>query len=154
MHSDPLVGQLLENRYLVVRLLGSGGMGKVYLAEHQTTQKPYAIKVLHNQLLSDDKALQRFQREARVLRTIDHPQVVEVYDYGQTADGIPYLVMEYLEGTTVRAYLDEVTDGGLPLLQAVTIALQAAQALQHVHERGIVHRDIKPDNISVRVARR
>jgi serine/threonine protein kinase len=148
---DPLLGQILENRYRIDRVLGTGGMGSVYLAEHTITRERYAIKVMHRQLAADQAALRRFEREARAISAIDHPHVVEVYDYGQTPSGVPFLVMEYLEGATLRDCLQQIPGSGLPLNQAVSITRQAAQALQHVHECGIVHRDIKPPNIQLTV---
>jgi serine/threonine protein kinase len=144
-----MVGQLLDNRYRLTKLLGIGGMGKVYLAQHTDTQLAFAIKLMHDDLLRDEGALQRFEREARALNSIDHPHIVEVYDYGQTQDGVPFLVMEYLQGTTLRVCLDNLQSEGLPLAQVVNIAIQAALALQHVHEKGIIHRDIKPDNLQL-----
>ncbi|HRI48708.1 MAG TPA: protein kinase [Pseudomonadota bacterium] len=144
--ADPLIGQVLEDRYKIDRILGTGGMGKVYLATNLNTEKPYAIKVMHSELLHNEDAQKRFTREARAISAIAHPHIVELYDFGQTPSGLPFLVMEYLVGTSLRTYLDD-TKSGLPLSQALCVAMQIARALQHVHERGIIHRDIKPDNI-------
>ena len=145
--ADPLIGQVLEDRYKINRLLGAGGMGRVYLATNLNTEKPYAIKVMHSELLHNEDAQKRFTREARAISAIAHPHIVELYDFGQTPSGLPFLVMEYLVGTSLRTYLDDSGNSGLPLSQALCIAMQIARALQHVHERGIIHRDIKPDNI-------
>jgi serine/threonine protein kinase len=149
--SDSLLNEILDSRYRIIRVLGSGGMGKVYAAEHLITGKRYAIKVLNPNLADDEEARRRFAREAKAISAIEHPHIVELYDYGQTAHGVPFLAMEYMEGTTLRAFLAAAPAGGLPVGQAVSIALQMAQALQHVHERGIVHRDVKPDNIQIEV---
>ena len=146
--ADPLIGQVLEDRYKIDRILGTGGMGKVYLATNLNTEKPYAIKVMHSELLHNGDAQKRFTREARAISAIAHPHIVELYDFGQTPTGLPFLVMEYLVGTSLRTYLDD-TKSGLPLSQALCVAMQIARALQHVHERGIIHRDIKPDNLFI-----
>ena len=147
--ADPLIGQVLEDRYKINRILGTGGMGRVYLATNLNTEKPYAIKVMHSELLHNEDAQKRFTREARAISAIAHPHIVELYDFGQTPSGLPFLVMEYLVGTSLRAYLDDSATSGLPLSQALCVAMQIARALQHVHERGIIHRDIKPENIQL-----
>jgi serine/threonine protein kinase len=147
--ADPLLDQVLEDRYKINRVLGTGGMGKVYLATNLNTEKPYAIKVMHSELLHNQDAQRRFTREARAISAIAHPHIVELYDFGQTPAGLPFLVMEYLVGTSLRAYLDDSAGSGLPLSQALCVAMQIARALQHVHERGIIHRDIKPENIQL-----
>ncbi len=149
--ADWLLGQLLDDRYAIERVLGSGGMGKVYAAVHLITGQRFAIKMLHPQMINDDEARRRFEREAKVVSTIDHPHIVELYDFGRTPNGAPFLVMEYMEGATLRTFLGKLTGGAMPVNQAVLIALQMAQALQHVHERGVVHRDVKPDNIQLEV---
>jgi serine/threonine protein kinase len=149
--TDLLLGQLLDNRYRIERVLGAGGMGKVYAAVHLVTGKRFAIKMLHQQLTNDDEARRRFEREAKVVSTIDHPHIVDLYDYGQTPTRVPFLVMEYMEGATLRSFLGTLSGTAMPVSQAVLFALQMAQALQHVHERGVVHRDVKPDNIQLEV---
>ena len=151
--SYPLLNRDLDQRYRVTRLLGSGGMGKVYAGVHIVTGKRFAIKVLNPELVHNDEARRRFEREAKAVMAIDHPHIVELYDYGQTPTGVPFITMEYLEGSTLRAFLSEAPATGLPVDQAMTIGLQMAQALQHVHERGVVHRDVKPDNIHIEVDR-
>lgn len=148
---DALLNQVLDNRYLLQRVLGAGGMGKVYAASHLVTGQRFAIKMLHPEYANFDEARRRFEREAKVIRTIDHPHIVELYDYGQTPAGTPFLVMEYMEGATLRSHICALTNGAMPVNQAVLVALQMAQALQHVHERGVVHRDVKPDNIQIEV---
>src|SRR5438552_264431 len=95
---DPLVGQVLENRYRLVRALGKGGMGSVYLAEHVHIQRPFAVKLLHSDLLRDDLSRERFRREALAASRVTHSHIVEVYDFGRTDEGHLYIVMEFLDG--------------------------------------------------------
>ncbi len=146
---DPLLEQVLDHRYRITRILGTGGMGKVYLATNLNTEKLYAIKVMHAELRHNEDAHKRFMREARAISAIAHPHIVELYDFGYTPTGAPFLVMEYLEGANLRKYLEENAKQGMPLSQALCVGMQIAQALGHVHEHGIVHRDIKPDNIQL-----
>ncbi|MBK9350409.1 MAG: protein kinase [Sulfuritalea sp.] len=95
---DPLVGQLLDGRYLIKRVLGEGGMGTVYAAQRPNIEKLFAVKVLKQDLVGGEIAIKRFLREARVLSRLSHDHIVSVHDYGQTSDGLYYLVMEYLHG--------------------------------------------------------
>lgn len=149
VEADPLLGQVLDDRYRITKILGTGGMGKVYLATNLNTEKPYAIKVMHAELRHNQDAQKRFSREARAISAIAHPHIVELYDFGYTPAGAPFLVMEYLEGTNLRTYLEENAKDGLPLSQALCVGMQIAQALGHIHKHGIVHRDIKPENIQL-----
>jgi serine/threonine protein kinase len=152
LHAEPpdaLLGQVFDDRYRLDRVLGAGGMGKVYQATNLNTEKTYALKVMLAEHLDKEDAHKRFAREARAISAINHPHIVELYDFGQTPAGAPYLVMEYLEGTTLRACLKESSDSGLPLNQVLCVGMQITQALAHIHQRGIVHRDIKPENIQL-----
>jgi WD40 repeat protein/predicted Ser/Thr protein kinase len=135
---------LRQSRYQVVRLLGKGGMGSVYLAEHRRMGRPVALKVIDPQLLSHDGALQRFQQEVRAAAQLHHANIVAAYDADQAGD-LHFLVMEYVEGQNLADYL--AGHGPLDVAQACDVARQAALGLHHAHERGMVHRDIKPHNL-------
>ncbi len=140
-----LVGQVIADRYHVVKKLGEGGMGQVYLAEHVKMGRRSAIKVMNPSLTHDPDAVARFNREAANASRITHPNVCAVYDFGETPDGLIYLAMEFVEGEPLTDLLGR--DGALPLTRATRIFQQVADALQAAHDLGIVHRDLKPDNI-------
>jgi serine/threonine-protein kinase len=144
---DPLVGRVIAGRFVLERRLGKGGMGVVYLANHNVLKRMFAVKLLRREFVSNERALARFFREARVASSVDHPNIVSIYDYGQTDKGEPYLVMEYVEGTLLYLAVVDSPTHNLTPLAVVDIALQVARALEHAHERGVVHRDIKPENI-------
>ncbi|MCW5802753.1 MAG: protein kinase [Deltaproteobacteria bacterium] len=138
-----MIGEVIGN-YRIVAVLGEGGMGVVYRAEHVQLGKPVAIKVIQPDISSDPTMVQRFFTEARAASSIDHPGIVEVHDYGTHRDGRAYLVMSLLTGESLEARLAR---GPLPCEEAATIVAQAAAALAAAHARGIVHRDLKPDNL-------
>jgi eukaryotic-like serine/threonine-protein kinase len=140
-----LVGQVIADRYHVVKKLGEGGMGQVYLAEHVKMGRRSAIKVMNPSMVHDPDAVARFNREASNASRITHPNVCAIYDFGETPDGLIYLAMEFIEGEPLTDLL--ARDGALPLARATGIFLQTADALQAAHDLGIVHRDLKPDNI-------
>ncbi len=140
-----LVGQVLADRYHVVRKLGEGGMGQVYLAEHVKMGRKSAIKVMSPSMTHDPDAVARFNREAANASRISHPNVCAVYDFGETPEGLIYLAMEFIEGEPLTALL--AREGELPVARAGAIFLQVADALQAAHDLGIVHRDLKPDNV-------
>lgn len=146
---DPWIGRVIAGRFVLERRLGKGGMGVVYLANHNVLKRPFAVKLLRREFVSNERALARFFREARVASSVDHPNIVSIYDYGQTDKGEPYLVMEYVEGTLLYQLVIGSPTRSLHPLQAVDIGLQVARALEHAHQRGVVHRDIKPENILV-----
>jgi serine/threonine-protein kinase len=141
---DALVGETLD-RYAIVELLGSGGMGRVYRARHTAIEREYAIKVLYGDLLIDTTFKARFQREAQTISRIRHPNVVSVSDFGITESGLLFIVMELLLGRTLARLIDK----GSPLLpsRAAHIARQIALALEAAHAAGYVHRDVKPTNV-------
>jgi serine/threonine protein kinase len=141
-------GQLLDKKYRVVRLLGEGGMGAVYEAEHTLIRRRCAVKFLHAEIARNDEIVKRFVREAQAASSIGHPGIIDIYDVGVTPDGAPYLVMELLEGRSLATLLD--SQKSLPVPQAVEIVVQALGALAVAHSRGIVHRDLKPDNLFIR----
>jgi eukaryotic-like serine/threonine-protein kinase len=139
-----LIGHTVGN-YEVKALLGEGGMGSVYLAEHSVMGWKAAIKVLRRSLADDKVLVRRFLNEARVIKAVRHPNIVEIIDVGILPDGLPYLLMELLEGETVGARLQR--NGRLTVEQALDIGIQTAVALQAAHDKGITHRDLKPDNL-------
>ncbi len=134
-------------QYTLTRLLGSGAMGEVYLAEHRLLKRPCAVKLIRSERTNDPKAMARFEREVRSTARLTHPNVIEIYDYGRTDDGTFYYVMEYLEGLS----LDEVVrrHGRLPPGRALHLFGQLCGALRAAHHAGLVHRDVKPSNIFV-----
>ena len=131
-------------RYRIVREVGRGGMGIVYQAEDDVLQRPVAYKVLPDAVRDDPKALEDFLREARIAASLHHPNIVTIFDAGQTADAV-YIAMEYVEGRSLQDILDEVRT--LPLSRALDIFKQACRSLIHAHRQQIVHRDVKPANI-------
>ncbi len=142
--TDPYLGLLLKDSYRVERRLGEGGMGAVYLAEHQALRKKVAIKILGAEFAHRPELKQRFLREARAAAAISDDHVIEISDFGETPDGSAFIAMEYLEGVDLAVLLQR--EGRLPWPRARDIALQICQALQAAHDRGIVHRDVKPAN--------
>ena len=143
--ASDLVGQVVADRYHVLKKLGEGGMGQVYLAEHVKMGRRSAIKVMNPSMVHDPDAVSRFNREAANASRITHPNVCAIYDFGETPDGLIYLAMEFIEGEPLTGLLER--EGALPPLRAARIFLQVADALQAAHDLGIVHRDLKPDNI-------
>lgn len=131
--------------YEIVALLGSGGMGEVYRARDSRLDRTVALKVLPEAVFEDDARKTRFEREAKALAALSHPNILSIFDFG-TQDGISYAVMELLEGETLREKLDE---GPIPLAQAVDYSLQAARGLSAAHQKGVIHRDLKPENLFV-----
>jgi len=142
-----LVGQVIADRYHIVKKLGEGGMGQVYLGEHVKMGRRSAIKVMNPQMVHDPDAVARFNREASNASRVSHPNVCAIYDFGETADGLVYLAMEFIEGEPLTDVLKR--EGTLPVARAARIFAQTADALQAAHDLGIVHRDLKPDNIMV-----
>jgi serine/threonine-protein kinase len=138
-------GSLIAGRYRVERLVGSGGMGSVWLGRHLTLKRHVAIKFIHPQLVGSDEALRRFDLEARAAARLKTRHAAAVYDHGVTDTGQPYIVMEYLEGQTLEQAIRE--RGPLPLAEVADIVVQAARALEAAHEAGVIHRDLKPDNV-------
>jgi serine/threonine-protein kinase len=140
-----LVGTVLAGRYRIERLLGSGGMGSVYRAEHVLMRKACAVKVLHREMTQVKEVVARFEREAVAAARIEHPNVATATDFGQLEDGSFYLVLEFIEGQSLARLIAE--RGALPEERALTIVRQIADALSAAHGAGIVHRDLKPDNV-------
>ena len=144
---DPLIGKTFDGKYRLDELLGGGGMGTVYRATHLLIERPVALKVLSQRFVGDETAQQRFRREARAAGRMQHPNAVTVTDFGATADGYLYIVMELLQGRTLRELL--AREGPLDPARAVSIILQAAAAVGAGHDVGLIHRDLKPANIFI-----
>ncbi|MGA9352993.1 MAG: serine/threonine-protein kinase, partial [Terriglobales bacterium] len=138
-------GKLLS-RYKIISMLGAGGMGEVYLAEDTQLRRRVALKMIVPSLIRDERGLRRFEQEARAASALNHPNILTVYEFGQT-DGVHYIASEFVEGLTLR---NKMAVAKLDLSAAIDIAIQIASALAAAHESGIVHRDVKPENVIVR----
>ncbi len=136
---------VLDGRFRVLRMLGAGGMGQVYLAEQVSLGRKVALKVLRQEMMLVPGMAERFHREARILSSVDHPSVVRVIDFGES-NGAPCLVMELVEGQTLEAILRQ---GKMEPARAVRLLQQLAEGLAAIHERGVIHRDLKPENVLV-----
>ena len=145
--TDPLVGRTLDEKYYLEERLGSGGMGKVYRARHLSMDRPVAIKFLHTRFSEDEAARTRLLTEARAAVALRHANAVSVTDFGQTVEGWVYIVMELLEGRTLREILSR--EAPLETARAMSIMLQASDAVAAAHHAGIIHRDLKPSNILI-----
>jgi len=142
-----LVGQVIADRYHIIKKLGEGGMGAVYLGEHVKMGRKSAIKVMNPGMAADPDAISRFNREASNASRISHPNVCQIYDFGETTEGVIYLAMEFIEGSALTDLIEK--EGALPPARAGKILKQSADALASAHDLGIVHRDLKPDNIMI-----
>lgn len=145
---NQLIGQVLDNKYLIETKLGQGGMGAVYQALHLGTDRPVAVKVITPHLMTNSEFVERFKREAKATGRLSHPNVINVTDFGVTnfgSNSIAYLVMEYLKGFTLGDLLDK--KGKLPVSFTIDILEQICAAVNEAHSQGIIHRDLKPDNI-------
>jgi tRNA A-37 threonylcarbamoyl transferase component Bud32 len=140
-----VIGTILHDRWRVLAELGRGGMGEVYLAEHLALGRKEAIKILMPKLAADPQFVSRFRREARAVNRLRHPNIIAVYDFGQLPDGRFYLSMEYAEGESVYRVLKAADHFEVP--RALHVLGQLTYAVHHAHSRGVVHRDLKPDNL-------
>lgn len=141
-----MIGRILGNRYEIIAKLGSGGMANVYQAKDRVLNRVVTVKVLRNELAEDKDFVRRFQLEAQAVASLSHPNIVSIYDVGEE-DGLPYLVMEYVEGCNLKEIIKR--EGRLSPGEVISIGMQVCAALAHAHEKGIIHRDIKPHNILV-----
>lgn len=142
---DPMIGRQVIGQYLIEKKLGVGGMGAVYLAQQTTVSRPAVIKVLRSQLGGSADGIERFAVEAKAASSLNHPNIVTIYNYGEMPDGTLFLAMEYIAGETLAQRLERC--GQLPVDRAVHIAAQIASALGEAHTHGVVHRDLKPQNV-------
>lgn len=140
-------GQVLGGQFRLQQPLGSGGMGQVYLAEQLEVGRPVVIKLLNGQALSGSSGEARFKREAQALAQLNHPNIVQLYAFGRGDDGTPYLAMEYIAGRTLGTIVGE--QGPLPEAEVCAILKQLCDALIEAHKQGVVHRDLKPDNVMI-----
>src|SRR5213080_456799 len=142
---DPLIGKTLAGKYLIEALIKSGGMGSVYRGKHVLMDKTVAIKVLRPSLALDNDVVARFSREAKDASRISHPNAVIVTDFGEDENGVVFLVMEYLDGRTLKDVIK--SEGPMMLDRAIDIIRQVSGALDVAHVQGVIHRDLKSDNI-------
>ena len=138
--------QLSIGRYSVVRELGRGGFGIVYLATDSRLGRPVAIKVLARDLATDTERLNRFEREARLLASLNHSGIATIYSLEETEDGSKFIVLEYVDGQTLEERLKR---GPLPVSEALSVGLQVAEAVAAAHKRNVIHRDLKPANVMI-----
>ena len=138
---------ILESKYRVCEIIGQGGMGTVYEAEHVVTGRRVAVKVLKADQLLKKESVSRFEHEGRVVAAIRHPNICQVFDVGRLEDGSPFMVMERLRGETLADRLER--DGTMPMQELCEVMVEALSALEAAHRQGVVHRDLKPDNIFV-----
>ena len=139
--------QLVDNRYRLLKPLGSGGMADVYLAHDDILDRDVALKVMSTRYASDEEFVERFKREAQSAAALSHPNIVSIFDRGESEDGMYYIAMEYLPGGTLKDRI--LKRGALPAHTAAAVALQMAEALRAAHERDVIHSDIKPHNILI-----
>ena len=144
-----LIGRLFEERYQIERKIGEGGMGTVYAAQQKPINRSVAIKCLNPKAFAARKARSRFVKEARILSELVHPNTVRIYDFGISREGVLFLVQELLEGESLQQLLNR--EDRLSLSRTIRISVQALGALEEAHRRGIIHRDIKPDNVFLRL---
>lgn len=139
-------GQKIDGRYQIIRTIGEGGMANVYLAYDTILDREVAVKVLRGDLASDEKFVKRFQREAKAASSLNHPNIVEMYDVGED-NGNYFIVMEYIDGKTLKSLIKK--RGGLSLSETVDIMMQLTSAIACAHDSFLIHRDIKPQNVLI-----
>ena len=139
-------GQKIDGRYQIIRTIGEGGMANVYLAYDTILERDVAVKVLRGDLASDEKFVKRFQREAKAASSLNHPNIVEMYDVGED-DGNYFIVMEYVNGKTLKNLIKK--RGALSLSETIDIMLQLTSGIACAHDSYIIHRDLKPQNVMI-----
>lgn len=148
---EEVIGRTVAGKYRIESLLGEGGMAQVFKATHLDIEKPVVIKIMHANLPGMKNAYKRFEQESKVTAKLNHPNIVSVFDGGVLDQKRPYLVMEYIEGQSLRSRLGEGgIEGTLPFDLALTVLIQMCAGLQEAHNNAIVHRDLKPENIMLR----
>ena len=145
--SEVMKKGIIADKYAIIELMARGGMSVLYKARHEPVGRVVAVKMLHSRLLDSPTTIKRFQQEARAASTLSHPNLITVFDYGVLDGGIPYLVMDFIEGRSLSEILDD--EASLEPSRAIPIFLQTTQALAHAHEKGVLHRDMKPSNIMI-----
>lgn len=143
---DEMIGKVLGGRYEIIEKIGGGGMAVVYKARCRLLNRYVAIKVLREEFINDEEFINKFRRESQAAASLSHPNIVSIYDVGME-DDIYYIVMEYIDGRTLKEVIDE--NGKLTAKETIDYSIQIAEALEHAHRNHIVHRDIKPHNIMV-----
>ena len=143
---DPLIGKIIKERYRVMKKVGEGGMGTVYLAEQISVGRKVALKILHPEFARDQEFVKRFRQEARLAASLNHRNVITVFDFDQGDDGSLFIAMEYVDGRSLKEVIQE---GSLSIERAVRLGIQIAEGLHAAHRAGVIHRDIKPENIMV-----
>ncbi len=141
---DPRIGTLLAGRYVVEEVIGEGGMATVYRARHKLVDRPVAVKIMNPMLASDPIVRERFRREARSAQKLAHPNIIEIFDQGDTEDGTCYIVMEYLKGESLAAVVQR---GRLEVDRAIHVMIQISRGIARAHDLEVIHRDLKPENI-------
>lgn len=145
---DPWIGQTIAEKYLLEKLIGTGGMGSVYAGKHVQLGRAIAVKVMNADTVSDEVAIARFIREAKTAAKLDHANAVTIHDFGSTSNGGAFIVMEYINGQSLRKYLSK--HGALSLKQTLAWFMPICEVVEAAHQRGIIHRDLKPENIMLK----
>ncbi|MFU8804673.1 MAG: serine/threonine protein kinase, partial [Bradymonadaceae bacterium] len=148
----PREGDVIEGRYHLKEIVSRGGMGIIMRAEHILMQRDVAIKLMHPHILADEVMVARFERETQLATLFNHPNLVRVYDFGRTEEGVSFLVMELLEGEDLKNYLTR--HGSLSSGHASRLMMQALEGLAEAHAQDVIHRDLKPSNLFVTRGRR
>jgi eukaryotic-like serine/threonine-protein kinase len=144
--SDPRLGTAIAGRYLLEEVIGEGGMAMVYRARHKLVDAQFAVKVMNPLLARDPVVRERFRREAASAKKIAHPNIIEIFEEGDTGDGTAYMVMEYLEGCSLA---DELARGAIETKRALPLMIHMARGIARAHDLGVIHRDLKPENIFI-----
>ncbi|MBL8197122.1 MAG: serine/threonine protein kinase, partial [Blastocatellia bacterium] len=145
---DPWIGKTIAEKYLLEKLIGTGGMGSVYAGKHVQLGRAIAVKVMNADTVSDETAVARFIREAKTAAKLDHANAVTIHDFGSTSNGGAFIVMEYISGQSLRKYLSK--HGALSLKQTLAWFMPICEVIEAAHQRGIIHRDLKPENIMLK----